>query len=134
MTALTTIEGIGPALEEKLKAVGVDSCAALLSKGATAESRRQLCALTGIDEKSLQRFVNQADLMRIRGVAGEYAELLEVAGVGSVPELAQRDPANLLATLMHVNAEKKLVRVTPGSGQIVKWVKQARALPRIVSR
>jgi len=38
--------------------------------------------------------VNHADLCRIDGVGSEYADLLEAAGVDTVPELAQRNAAN----------------------------------------
>ena len=36
--------------------------------------------------------------MRIKGIGGEYAELLEAAGVDTVRELKHRNPANLAPT------------------------------------
>ena len=56
------------------------------------------------------RFVNHADLCRIKGIGGEYSELLEAAGVDSVPELANRNVDNLTAKMAEVNVEKELVR------------------------
>jgi predicted flap endonuclease-1-like 5' DNA nuclease len=78
-------------------------------------------------------WVNHADLFRIKGVGEEYADLLEEAGVDTVPELAQRNPANLHAKLGEVNAAKKLVRRLPTAAQVTDWVDQAKALPRVIT-
>lgn len=133
MTSLTTIEGIGPAFEEKLKAAGIDSCEALLAKGATAKGRAEIIEASGIDKSRILRFVNHADLCRIKGVGGEYSELLEASGVDTVPELAQRNADNLAAKMEEVNAEKKLVRSLPSAKQVADWVEQAKTLPRVIT-
>ncbi len=133
MTKLTTIEGIGPAYEEKLKGAGIDSCEELLEKGATSKGRAEIEAASGIDHGRILRFVNHADLCRIKGVGGEYSELLEAAGVDSVPELAQRNAANLTAKMVEVNDDKKLVRSVPSEKQVTDWVEQAKTLPRVVT-
>jgi hypothetical protein len=44
-----------------------------------------------IDEARILTIVNHAELMRIKGIGGEYSELLEAAGVDSVPVLAGRN-------------------------------------------
>ena len=78
-------------------------------------------------------WINRADLFRIKGVGEEYADLLEAAGVDTVPELAQRNAQNLHAKLQEVNAAKKLVRNLPGKDQVSKWVEQAKTLPRVIT-
>jgi predicted flap endonuclease-1-like 5' DNA nuclease len=85
-----------------------------------------------ISDKLILEWVNLADLFRIKGIGEEYSDLLEEAGVDTVPELAQRNPANLLQKLVEVNEEKKLVRRLPVLSQVEDWVKQAKDLPRIV--
>ena len=133
MTSLTTIEGIGPAYEEKLKSAGIDSCEELLEKGATAAGRAAIVEASGMDKSRILRFVNHADLCRIKGVGGEYSELLEAAGVDTVPELAQRNAENLATKMEEVNAEKKLVRAVPSAKQVTGWVEQAKSLPRVIT-
>ncbi|MAT84609.1 MAG: ferredoxin [Gammaproteobacteria bacterium] len=133
MTDVTEIEGIGPGLAEKLAAAGVKTCEALLDKGASKAGRQALAESSGLSEKQILKFVNQADLFRIKGVGGEYAELLEAAGVDSVPELAQRKPANLAAKLAEVNQARKLVRQVPSEKQVEAWVREAASLPPIVT-
>ena len=127
------IEGIGPAYADKLRAVGVASVDALLEKGATADGRATLVEETGIDAPRVLRWVNHADLMRVVGVGPQVAELLEAAGVDSVPELAQRNVDNLVTGLAETNEARNLVSRVPSADDVAVWIEQAKALPRIVA-
>lgn len=133
MTKLTSIEGIGPAYAAKLQEAGVGTTEALLDKGATPQGRNDVATATGISAKLIMEWVNLADLSRVKGISEEYADLLEEAGVDTVPELAQRNPENLHAKLKEVNEAKNLVRRLPGLSQVAGWVAQAKELPRIVT-
>ena len=132
MTSLLEIEGIGEASAAKLKVAGVRSLEALLEAGKTPKGRKELAEKSGIDESRLLKWVNMADLFRIKGVAEEYSELLEASGVDTVPELAQRNANNLYEKLASVNAEKKLVRKMPTQTEVTKWVEQAKSLGRVI--
>lgn len=133
MAKLMDIEGIGPAYAEKLQAAGLATTAALLQKGATPQGRKEIAEQTGISARLILEWVNHADLYRIKGVGSEYADLLEAAGVDTIPELAQRVPANLLNKLIEVNTQKQLVRRAPTAQQVESWVEQAKALPRMIT-
>ena len=133
MAKITDIEGVGPVYAQKLKTAGVSTTDALLKKGATPQGRQAIADKSGISGKRILRWVNHADLFRLDGVAGEYAELLEAAGVDSVPELAHRNAENLCQKLMEVNEAKKLVRVVPVQTQVEKWIEQAKTLPRVIT-
>ncbi len=130
MSKLSVIEGIGEIYEAKLKEAGVDSIEELLDTCVTKKGRSDLAEKTGITEKLILKWANHADLARVKGVGGEYAELLEAAGVDTIPELAQRKAENLFAKMAEVNEAKKLVRKLPSQEQIVDWVEQAKKLPR----
>jgi predicted flap endonuclease-1-like 5' DNA nuclease len=97
--------------------------------GTTPKGRQQLEEKTGIGHKLILEWVNLADLMRVKGVGAEYADLLEEAGVDTVKELCHRNPDNLHAALLKVNEQKRLVRQVPGRNQVTDWVAQAKALP-----
>jgi len=127
---LKYIEGIGDVYRQKLRQAGIRNVEQLLDKGSTPRGRDEIAEATGISEKLILRWVNQADLYRINGIGKEYAELLEAAGVDTVPELAQRVPANLLEKMGVANAQKKLVRHLPALAQVESWVTQAKNLPR----
>jgi len=130
---LEDIEGIGPVYAEKLKAQGLKTTQDLLAAGAGPKGRQDLAATAGISGKLVLRWVNQADLLRIKGVGGEYAELLEAAGVDTVPELARRRADNLAKKLAEMNEQKKLVRRLPNEDQVAGWIESAKALPRAIT-
>ena len=132
MANLIVVEGIGDEYARRLKAAGIVTTEALLERGATPQDRRQLAEETGISAKLILEWVNQVDLFRIKGVGGEYADLLEVAGVDTVPELAQRNAGNVYKSLVATNKQKKIVRRLPGRKQVTDWVDQAKALPRVI--
>lgn len=133
MAKLTTIEGVGEVVAKKFKKAGVGSVEALLKKGSTPAGRKELAAAINMDPKKLLRFVNHADLMRVKGIGGEYSELLEAAGVDTVVELGKRSAANLHAKMGEVNGKKKLVRQLPALSQVENWVAQAKKLGRGVN-
>jgi predicted flap endonuclease-1-like 5' DNA nuclease len=133
MKKLTEIEGIGESYAGKLNAAGIDSVEEMLEKGAAPQGRKEMAEQSGITEKLILRWVNMADLFRIKGIGEEYADLLEAAGVDTVPELGQRNPENLCKKLEEVNEAKKLVRSVPSQAKVSDWVQQAKQLPRVVN-
>jgi len=133
MAKLTKVEGIGESYAQKLWEAGIHTTQALLEEGASPKGRKEVAEKAGISEKLILEWVNHVDLFRIKGVGEEYADLLEAAGVDTVPELAQRNPENLYQKLVAVNQEKKLVRQLPGQAQVGDWVEQAKRLPRVIA-
>ena len=120
----------GKIYANKLAKLGISTTQALLKKGATPKGRKELSEKSGISSKLILEWVNRADLFRIKGIGEEYSDLLEAAGVDTVPELAQRNPQNLFHKLVETNNAKKLVRKVPAKSQVKSWVAQAKALPR----
>ena len=133
MAKLTDIESIGEVYSAKLEDAGIASVENLLQTGGDKKGRKMLAESTGVSEKQLLNWVNRADLSRIKGVSTQYADLLEMAGVDTVPELAQRKPENLQAKMLQINEEKNLVRKVPTGTQVEDWIKQASEMPRMVN-
>ena len=133
MAKIIDIEGIGEVYAGKLAEAGLATTQALLEAGATPKGRKEIGEKTGISDKLILEWVNHVDLYRIKGVGQEYSDLLEEAGVDTIPELAQRNPENLYAKLREVNAEKELVRRLPAQSQVGDWVEQAKGLPRVIT-
>jgi predicted flap endonuclease-1-like 5' DNA nuclease len=127
------IEGIGPAYAENLAAANITTTADLLKNGATRKGRKELADRTGISTKLVLKWVNKADLMRIKGVGEEYSDLLEAAGVDTVRELSIRNAENLYKKIVEVNESKKLVRQTPSATAVAAWVEYAKGLEPIVT-
>ncbi|KUL32551.1 DUF4332 domain-containing protein, partial [Chlorobium limicola] len=92
---VVSFEGVPEVHALKLISAGIKSFDDLLEQGRDRAGRQSLSASTGLDEEIVLTLVNRADLARIKGIGAAYSELLEKAGVDTVPELAQRNPANL---------------------------------------
>lgn len=132
MAKITDIEGIGPKYAEMLAKEGIKTVEGLLKAGSKSKDRKKISEALQISDKLILEWVNHADLFRVKGVGEEYSDLLEEAGVDTVPELAQRNPANLLEKMQEINVQKKLVRRLPVLTQVESWVKQAKDLPRVI--
>ena len=133
MAKISSIEGIGKKYSEKLENAGIKTVEGLLEIGATKKGRKDLAARAEVSEKMILNWVNRADLFRIKGIGSQYADLLENAGVDSVPELAHRNPEHLLLKLQEINDARHLVRAMPYLKQVRKWVGRAKDLKKVVT-
>jgi len=132
MQSLHEIEGVAGVYAQKLKDCGCGSPKRFLDHCGTPKGRKDMAAETGISETLLLKWANRVDLSRVKGVGEEYSDLLEAAGVDTVPELAQRIPAHLFPKMVEVNTAKQLVRKLPTQNQVADWISQAKHLPRIL--
>jgi len=126
------IEGIGPSTGAALRDAGISTVDQFLETACDKKGRTWLANKTQISETRILKWVNMADLFRIRGVASQYAELLGGAGVDTIKELQHRNVDNLVAKMNDVNTEKNLVRKTPSVTVVRSWIEQAKTLaPKI---
>jgi predicted flap endonuclease-1-like 5' DNA nuclease len=132
VASIETIEGIGAKYATKLRKSRVRTTEALLKRGATKKGRDELATETGFSTHQILEWVNRADLMRVKGVGEEYSDLLEAAGVDTVKELRNRNSANLLAKMVEVNSQKRLVRRLPTLSMVERWVAHAKDLQPVV--
>jgi len=88
------IEGIGPEYAQRLAEAGVTTTEQL-----RAASAARLAAQTGIPQKTIRTWKSMADLIRLKGIGKQYAELLARAGIHSAAELARETPERLVSRL-----------------------------------
>jgi|JI10StandDraft_1071094.scaffolds.fasta_scaffold31717_3 predicted flap endonuclease-1-like 5' DNA nuclease len=127
------VEGIGPASAAKLREVGITNTGKFLERAGTSKGREALATETGISIKLILTWANMADLMRISGVGGQYAELLVAAGVDTIKELRTRNAANLAAKMEAVNAERQLTKATASEARVQGWIDQAKTMEPSIS-
>ena len=127
------IEGIGPSYAAKLEEAGISTTEQLLEACAKPAGRKALVEKLDISGKLILRWTNHADLMRIKGVAGQFAELLEAAGVDTVKEFRHRVAANLHAKMVEVNDERNLCNRVPSVAELERMIEQAKELDPVVS-
>ena len=128
-TNITDIEGIGPKYGEALTKVGISTVEELLEQCSSADARAKCAEETGLNVKSLERWVKMSDFFRLTGVKGNEAELLEVSGYSNMSELAAANAADVLAKLKEINEEKSLAPDVPEESVISSWIEQAKTLP-----
>lgn len=122
------VEGIGEAYARKLEDVGIKTTDNLLERAGTPKGRTKLAEETGISGKLILKWANHADLFRIKGVAGQFAELLEAAGVDTVKEFRHRVAANLEPKLLEINDQKHLCGRVPSVVELQRMIDQAKEL------
>lgn len=126
---LTEIRSLDEAYLPKLREVGITTRTTLLEKASSSEGRSEIAAKTGIPTTLLLQWVRHADLLRLNGMSGTYAELLDAAGVDSVTALTKCSAETLHQKFLDVNASRHLSRILPILAQIRDWIEQAKTLP-----
>jgi predicted flap endonuclease-1-like 5' DNA nuclease len=132
MTKINKVVGVTEVLRSTLKREGITTVSKFLQEAATPHARKHLSDKTGISEAALLRLANQADFLRIQGVSGYKAKLLEESGVPTMKRLAQINPERLYKAMKTANAREKIVLRVPGQMQVVRWVKTAKMIEKRV--
>jgi len=130
---VSKLRGLTLPVRAALKRHRVTTCGQLLRAAGGARDRDRLAREAGIDPDALLALVRQADLARVAGIGTVFGLMLEDLGVRDVPALAARDPAGLHARLFAHNREERIARRSPTPEEVEGWVRQARALPALVS-
>lgn len=119
------IKGIGQKYANKLKEINIVSTSHLLKEGSNTNGINKISESTGINEKLIQKWVSNADLLRVQGIV-PYLELLENANIKTVHDLSQFESLALYKLLLKVNGEKKIVSRSPTLEMISRWIRLSR--------
>ena len=130
---VSKLRGLTLPVRAALKRRGIATCGRLLRAAGGAGDRARLAREAGIDPDVLLALVRRADLARVGGIGTVFGLMLEELDVHDVPTLAAQDPADLHARLSAYNREERLARRSPTPEEVRDWVRQARALPPLVS-
>ena len=125
MARIDQVAGIDHKNATKLRKAGVRTARALIENASSRRGRSELSKSAGIDQKDLQQWVHHSHLLMVRGIGGEYAELLVVAGVDTVRDLRRRNSTALLAKVIGLNGQKRVVRRLPTEGMVEGWINAA---------
>jgi len=130
--SIKKLRGIPTVLEADLHEHGIYNSDQLLEAARTPAGRKVLAGKVGVEARTILKLANRADLSRVRGIAGVFSDLLEHAGVDTVKEMATRNPDNLHAKLVEVNARERLAGRVPPLNMVHDWVSQAKELPKLL--
>lgn len=126
--SIKDLKDLSEAAASKLREAGVSTTEQLLEAAGSSSGRHALAGKVGESATQVLTWVNEADLMRIPGVAEGYSQLLEASGVDTVRELATRNVENLTAKLAEVNATRHLTGRVPSQDQVALWIEAAKSL------
>lgn len=125
MARIDQVAGVEQKTATKLRKVGVRTSRALIEEASTRRGRTELSKFTGASPKDLQLWVHHADLLRVRGVGAEYADLLVAAGVDTLRDLRRRNPTALLAKIIGLNGSERVVSRLPTEAMVENWISAA---------
>ncbi len=122
---ILAIEGIGPTFTLKLKAKGIDT-----SEQLVAADAEQLATKTGIPVARIRSWQDMAELIRLKGVGPQFAEVLVRCDINSIFELAQQEREPLAAKIQSYldGLEQTVVGVAVTPKVAGNWIKAARKL------
>jgi len=124
---LTEIIGLDEKSAKKLEKEGISNVEDLLPL--TKSQIKKLAKKIGVSATVLDTWQEHADLMRIEGVTPAIANALNLIGIDSVKEFANRNVKNTVSKLKELKKEKSSVlKKTPTEKEVRKWVNGAKKL------
>lgn len=119
------IEGIGKKYAGKLGRAGYTEVEDLSKL--TWEQINELAAKTKISSKRIDKWQEQADLIKLKGIGPENAEVLNKIGIDSVKELSHRNAKNTLDKIKAFDKRRpNVIRKLPTLNQLQGWIKLAK--------
>lgn len=133
MASISAIRAIRQGEATKLRKGKVRTTEALLEQASTRRGRADVSARTGIATTELLKWAQQADLMRVKGVGAEYADLLAASAVDTIKALRRRNAQNLMTSLTQINSRRRRVQRLPTLEMVQGWIDAANDLEPAVT-
>ena len=126
------IEGIGKGYGKQLRQIGINRTGDLINKCAKSEDIRPIAETMKLEDWVIQSWASMADLCRINGIGGQFAELLDFSGMHSVQQLANANASGLLAKMTETNKKEHRVKEVPALATVKDWIEQAKSLDTLI--
>ncbi len=122
---ISAIKDMDATAQSNLQKRNIKTTDDFLNHTATPQQRTALAKELGVSTSQLTEWINRADLMRLKGVGTEMANLLEESGVDSCKELQHRKPETLTTKLKETNDTRRITHHAPTLAQVQEWVSEA---------
>ena len=127
------IRSIGSDNRRLLHDMGINTTLNLLDKCQDPESIKLIAKTLGRESWVVSSWASIADLLRVKGIDGSMAEVLELGGVYSVQSLAESNPEKLLQSIKAVNERIEKVGTIPDIAVIAGWIRHAGTLEELIA-
>lgn len=124
---LIDLEGIGPTYAEKLAEAGINNSEQLRLADVDV-----LVDVTGIARGHLESWQAMADLIRIKGIGPQYAEVLARSGIKGVQDLARQEPKALASLIQGYleSLEASVMGTGVDEARARAWVRAAKQVAK----
>ncbi len=133
MNSIDSINGMTHTEATKLRRARVRTTVTFLQIASTRSGRALLTKETGITSPKLLHWAKRAELMKIKNLGRDYADLLEAVGVESVTDLKRRNPESLHEMMHNTNQAKKIVDRMPSLKRVTNWIDDSKDIVVTVS-
>ena len=133
MSSINSINGMSHVEATSLRRARVKTTGTFLQIAATRSGRALLSKETGISSPKLLHWAKRAELMKIKDLGKDYADLLEAVGVESVSELRRRNPESLHELMQKINIKAKIVERMPSIKRVNRWIEESQLIEIKVS-
>ena len=133
MNSIDSINGMTHTEATKLRRARVRTTVTFLQIASTRSGRALLTKETGITSPKLLHWAKRAELMKIKNLGRDYADLLEAVGVESVSDLKRRNPESLHDMMYNANQAKKIVDRMPSLKRVTNWIDDSKDIVITVS-
>ncbi len=130
---IEVIRSIGSDNRRLLHDMGINTTLNLLDKCQDPESIKLIAKTLGRESWVVSSWASIADLLRVKGIDGSMAEVLELGGVYSVQSLAESNPEKLLQSIKAVNERIEKVGTIPDIAVIAGWIRHAGTLEELIA-
>ena len=120
------VEGIGPVYSKRLGEKGIRTTTELIEKTASDEAAADIAKHVKVSVTVLQRWVNMSQLMKVPGIQGQYAKLLELAEIHNCDDLARQSARSLTRKLRVVNELHHITQHPPKESEVRSWIQYAK--------
>ena len=130
---IRTIEDIDPDEAAALRSIGIRTTEKLLEAAKSPKGRKLLASRTKFDEKTLLRWANIADKLRIKGIRHGICRAIARSRRSYSQGIAISKSREARPTMAETNKKRKFVRFLPSEKLVTRWVEHARKLPQKIT-
>ena len=130
---IEVIRSIGNDNRRLLHDMGITTTSNLLDRCQDPKSIKLISKTLGRESWVISSWASIADLLRVKGIDGGMAEVLELSGVYSVQSLADANPEKLLQSIKAVNERVDKIGMIPDIAVIAGWIRHAASLEEMIA-
>ncbi len=91
----------------------------------------KLATIINVDAPEIKAWVVMADLLRLEGVNNEFAKSMQLSGIHSVEDLANREVSKVSLKMTETMQNARRIKNVPEEEEISAWITQSRMMKHI---